>query len=933
MKIDVLDFDRAISVNKLEEVTSAKLFSNKMMFDPNGILSNDIFGISKDDRRTTFAYIDLRIHFIHPHIYHNVLKRMFRPIIYIVSGQKRYLVKNGKVVEDPEGWTGIIQLYNHWDEIDWRKSTTSNKSNKEILINLKRDQIFITKLLVVPPAYRDVLMAGTTDSSDHVNELNTLYTSLIRFISMIQEGGLFARTQYATQMKIQDYLVDIYNYFKEQISRKKGLIRKYLLGKSVDYGVRAVISAPSYNIERFEDNIVDMEHTALPISMCCSTFYPFIEHWLRNFFYREVINDSNSIMFYDSKTGKEFTARIKDVETQFSEKKIKKMINDYCLNPDNRFKQIEVDVEADTSKGVKTTKAVLLLKGKQILPNNATKELTRPITITDLLYLASVETCANKHIMVSRYPVGTDKGIYFNRINVQSTANHINLIFNGKEYPFYPDIDINLDPSKVGVQFIDTLVLSNSHLDGMGADYDGDVLSIRGIYSDEANDEAEEIMNRKTSALNITGGNAKGVSKEVFNSYYELTKVMSDGIDISTSDTKMLLDMKPSDITRSWLCENFADTVDNSNGNKTGKRKSHFNTWDRINVPKDYFYKGQNEITITVGRFVVNKFVLEGAGIAGIIPIINEEINKKSLNKLDALIADKYLTDIIDRKQFNSYTDRRDTLGYWLNGMLAHSISERMSKPLPEIEKRKAELVKKYEKELAEGNIDVMTMIGDELVAYATELLKDDPGMDLYKSGDLDMSNNYKNNSIIKGAVMNKITGEFDFIDTSFMDGIKIKDIPAHANSILASQYPASIATADAGYMGKKLLALLQMMEVDEPGTDCGTKNYIPILVTKMNAQYLKYTYINDEGTEKLLGDDVNSYIGKTVMMRSPMSCLNNKICSKCAGKLFEMLGVKNAGLFAVQISHTALNLGLKAKHNSQVDLYTMDPNELIEDL
>jgi hypothetical protein len=267
--------------------------------------------------------------------------------------------------------------------------------------------------------------------------------------------------------------------------------------------------------------------------------------------------------------------------------------------------------------------------------------------------------------------------------------------------------------------------------------------------------------------------------------------------------------------------------------------------------------------------------------------------------------------------------------------MLAHTISEKMLKPLPEVEKKKAELCKKYEKELAEGNIDVMTMISDELVAYAKEILKDDPGMDLYNSGDLDFGNNYKNNAILKGAVINKITNEYDFISSSFMGGIEVKDIPAHANSILASQYPASIATADAGYMGKKLLALLQMMEIDEPGTDCGTKHLVPIKITKHNSKDMLYTYIDDgSGQLKMLDkDNISNYIGQTVNMRSPMTCTTDKICSKCAGNLFYMLDVKHAGLFATQISHAALNLGLKAKHNSLVELYTFNPDNLIEDI
>lgn len=938
MKIEILDMNRIIAVNKLQEITSPRLFSNKMMYDPEGILSSDIFGISKGDRRNTFAYIDLKRHFIHPHLYTKVIKQMFRGVIYILSGQKRYVIKNGQLVEDPEnGWTGIDELYKRWNEIDWSKSKSVDSTSKKLLMNLSRDQIFIDKELVIPPAYRDVMIAGTIDSSDHVNELNDLYVKLIRSVALLSEGGLFSRTQYATQMKIQDTLVEIMEYFKHQVSRKQGLIRKNLIGKSVDYGVRTVISAPSYNNENIGDNIIDVEHTAVPISECCSLFYPFIESWLKNFFTREIINDPNLITFYDYETNKEITATMRDPEIQFSEKNIRKFINDYCLNPDNRFKVVNVMVDVP-AKTKKTLKASMILKGKIMLPNNATKVLNRSMTVTDILYLACVDVCEKRHVMVSRYPVGTDKGIFFNKIRVQSTIKHVNLIFNGKEYPYYPDIDFSISQDKVGVQFIDTLVMSNSHLDGMGADYDGDQVSVRGIYSDEANMEAEEIMNRKTSALNITGANSKGVAKEVYNSLYELTKIGSTpSKKVNPGDTERFINLKPDNISRGFLAEMFADTVNNSGDKLNTKiRKARYNTWDIISVPANYFFDNQESIDMTVGRFIANKFILEAPGIIGItgVGIYNNILNKGTIGKLDNMIGQLYLEDKIDRKQFNSYLDHRDTIGYWLNGMLAHTISEKMLKPLPEIEKKKAELCKKYEKELSSGNIDIMTQVSDELVAYAKEILKGDSGMDLYDSGDLDFGNNYKNNAIIKGAVMNKITGEFDFIDTSFMDGIKIKDIPAHANSILASQYPASIATADAGYMGKKLLALLQMMVLDEEGSDCGTKNFIPIKITKANAENVVYTYYREGGQEKMFTrEDISSHIGKTIMMRSPMSCTGEKICSKCAGKLFYLLGAYNAGLFAVQISHAALNLGLKAKHNSLVELYTINPDDLIEDI
>lgn len=469
MKLDILDVEHLIEVNNLQEVTSPRLFSTKMTFDPDGILSTEIFGISKSDRRGTFAYIDLKRPFIHPHIYGNILKRSFQKIKYIVSGQKRFLVIDGVLEESPDGWTGIQGLYDHWDEINWKKHPSANKINMALLTNLPKNRVFITKEIVSPPAYRDVMLAGTKDTSDHVNEVNELYVRLIRAVALLSEGGLFARTQYATQMKIQDTLLDINNYYKNQISKKSGLIRKYLIGKNTDFGVRSVISAFNYNNNTIQENMVDMEHTAIPISQCCSLFYPFIESWLKNFFTREIVNDPNLVSYYDEDKGRYVTGQLHEPELQFSDKKIKKMINDYLANPDNRFAHIKVGVTIPGHEDRKAQVGIRLM-GKVMLQNDITDVLKRQMTITDILYLACVDVCEKRHCMISRYPVRTDKEMVFTRIRVQSTREHIRVIFNGREYPYYPKIDLDTKPDMVGVQFVDTLVFSNSFLEGMGGD-------------------------------------------------------------------------------------------------------------------------------------------------------------------------------------------------------------------------------------------------------------------------------------------------------------------------------------------------------------------------------------------------------------------------------------------------------------------------------
>lgn len=435
-------------------------------------------------------------------------------------------------------------------------------------------------------------------------------------------------------------------------------------------------------------------------------------------------------------------------------------------------------------------------------------------------------------------------------------------------------------------------------------------------------------MNNKFSALTITGSNSRDMAKEVFNTCYELTKTRTDGKKLTEEETKEILSLSIDDLTRDKLFSLFANTFNN------GKRKNaRFNTYDTMTIPSNYF-DGQNKtIETTIGRFIFNKYILESSGIIRISGFRNEEMGKKGLSNLDSLIGNYYLNDLIDRKQFNMYIDRRDCIGLQLNGILANTISPKMAKPLPSVEKYKKELIKQNEDKIKQGNIDVMKYIENELIRYAKEELKDDPGMELYNSGDLSFENNYKNNSIIKGPVENKLEDKFDFISTSFMDGMEIKDQPAHANSVVASVFPSAIKTGTAGYLAKKLLMTMQMVEIDEPGTDCGTKQTIPIHITKQNASSMIYKYfVNDAGKlEQITPENVKSYIGKTLNCRSPMTCISPKICSKCASDLFYKLDIRNIGLASVAMSHADLNLNLKAKHDATINLYDIDTKNITE--
>lgn len=95
---------------------------------------------------------------------------------------------------------------------------------------------------------------------------------------------------------------------------------------------------------------------------------------------------------------------------------------------------------------------------------------------------------------------------------------------NDKIYPNYPVIDLSLPEEKVATQFIDTITMSNLYLDAIGGDYDGDQVSVKMVFSIEANQEAEELINSLKHYISIQGGIVRIVKNEAYLTFYNMTR-------------------------------------------------------------------------------------------------------------------------------------------------------------------------------------------------------------------------------------------------------------------------------------------------------------------------------------------------------------------------------------------------------------------------
>ena len=420
MKIDLFNTKEFVDVNNLKPITSAVLFQRGNIPQPNGLISNEIFGITTSSRRNTFAYIDLHSHFFHPHIY-KAIKRMFRNIDKIINGEMYYRIdSSGRLVEDENtGETGLQFIYDNWEKINWTKNDEDNSEEfgmRSERINLlkktKKDELFTQYVIVIPAFFRDI-KTGSTSGGGETDDINNLYGKLIRLSSLLDRQSLFAIQFHSTIYTIQNTMVAIYDYFKHKLEKKNGMIRKYLMGKNVDYCIRTVITSPTYHANTVDDLKISFEYTLLPLAQCCSLMYPFVVQWVKSFFDRNIIQQKNNFMLKGD--GTSTVIKLVDPESYFSDKYIKKLIDGFMKDPESRFNKI-------------------------VLPTNTTK------------------------------PINKMYGTFFTKIRVGSTAKTIPMNINGVLYKWYPDVDINTPVHNIPTLFLDATQFSNSYLSGIDGD-------------------------------------------------------------------------------------------------------------------------------------------------------------------------------------------------------------------------------------------------------------------------------------------------------------------------------------------------------------------------------------------------------------------------------------------------------------------------------
>lgn len=410
-KIDPLDPLKLIKVNNLKEVTNPIAFAKNNVPTSDGLISNEIFGITKFDRSNTYAYVSLGSWFMHP-LHYRIWSKMDSNIKAIIHETETYKIdSSGNLIKDPEGNTGIEWLRKNIDKIKI-KSTESTKRDRNIqFLKNHRDTMFINNIIIIPAYYRD---ANTTSGKPGLNEINKLYQSLLIAVRSLKENVEYGFSlNGATRGRIQDQILSIYQWFSGSknysfnnavgIPGKTGILSHTNLNKTTDYAARLVLSAPELKVDKLDDMVVDLDHSAVPLAAVCTAFMPFIQFYIRRYFENE-FSGVNSYPFINTKGELEYI-EITDYQINFSDDIIKSELELFQHGYADRFRPIKIPNEQNRElymyfKGYNTTNENFDINNPGNMPI-----VERRLTWLDIIYQAAVEVVKDRHVLITRYPM------------------------------------------------------------------------------------------------------------------------------------------------------------------------------------------------------------------------------------------------------------------------------------------------------------------------------------------------------------------------------------------------------------------------------------------------------------------------------------------------------------------------------------------------
>ena len=488
-------------LKNLTPVTSSQLHSNSSdQLHPEGLFSQEIFGRVGDSKRMkTLSYIDLHTKVIHPLVWKNIEKvsswytEIFMCRRYATWDDK---LKQFQVSDATSGETGPAFFLKHLPEIEFIRNESIQRGLRVDVIEKYRNTAVYDYLLVLPAGHRD--LEEGRGGNLKCDDINDSYRSLIGLSKTIDksdlDGSFNHRTQAMTQQHVNSIFEQIFNFLKG----KGGFTASKWTKRNVEHGTRTVFSIMRLNAKDLEGpQKVSINDVHVGLAQTMRGTLPLTLNKISTGIGGKVFNQDGTANVIDKKTLK---SKIIDVDPRWkelytTEEGMLSLIKEFKVD-DYKFNDCEVSGHA-----------IALIyrddKGFQIGYDiddfkDEFKPHVRPITKYEIYYYFLAFIDREVGCWCTRYPFATEDSMFPAMAYMKTTVT---------AEPLYEyDADGNITEKMyrefpiLGGASLATACPHPNRLAKMGADHDGDTLSIEFVMTTEA---VKELMDYLLDPLNM----------------------------------------------------------------------------------------------------------------------------------------------------------------------------------------------------------------------------------------------------------------------------------------------------------------------------------------------------------------------------------------------------------------------------------------------
>lgn len=505
-------------VSQLGRVTSHEVFVGQGgNFHEAGLFSVEIFGRpGSQERESNFGYIKLGLPCIHPLVYKNILK--LKAFYEDIMLGKQYVIfdeteKDFIRTSELDGYTGYTYFFDNWRKVEFKETDSDIRRVRLELIRQNLDNCLIDNMLVIPAFYRDAEM--NDDGRVEFDEINDVYRGLLSQSTGIPESfgsnadlSMYDKRRMGMQLRIQE----IYDHYEKLISGKGGFIQAKWAARRVANGTRNVISSMDTNAADLgQPNRPKFKDAVIGLHQASRAAAPKTIYGLLNSVVGQIFNSyTDRVELVNKKSLKREWVNVtpEESDTWSTPAGLERVMSEMEII-EKRSRAIEISNHYLALVYLDDKNNYRIIRDIEEVPKGFDRKWCRPISYAELIYLSGLNMWYKLRGFVTRYPVEQYNSSIPVSIYVKTTVT------GELRYPldenFQRDIDapLALEYPKYLVgeiaQWHDSASISPSVLSPLGADFDGDTISVNVVYSDEALAEMNNFFHTRIAYLDANG--------------------------------------------------------------------------------------------------------------------------------------------------------------------------------------------------------------------------------------------------------------------------------------------------------------------------------------------------------------------------------------------------------------------------------------------